>query len=573
MKSIRTNFVAFLVAAIFTMACVCPVSAQETEVSLISDVQTNSVTILGKLCDSAGVNYIVNIDEFSEDDVVFSEGNPPMDSRLFTTYQNGTIGSDAEHGHGEVIYYDPERFEPGRYNMYINYEGAAPQKLVFTIYDPAVAEAHVILLSTADRATFETALSSDGVLTDLGIYSGDIAASGAAAFGHAFDVRPEGGYDLHNIIESVNQIQADIYDGDALYYLKNSGVASVPASKTRLLGSAYTEYYPSLTATEKTALDTLLKSADYTSEPLAAVFEDMVITAKIKACDNKTDMMSTVLAFKGKLGISTGSGSFYAGIDTLNQPLVFDRMVNERAGFAKMADIAASYAEHAEDVYKNPPGSGDDGDGGGGGGGFGGGGGAGGGTQTSSGNLLNPGGAGIFNDIAGHFAKNDIIKLANLGIINGFADGSYRPYENVTRGQYAKLICTAFGFTGGYAQFADVPFDQWYAPYVNALAAQGIITGYDGYFYPEDNIKREDAALIINRVARIQAINAVNGAAISFADEASISPYAKEAVSELSRLGIMNGDGVSFHPLNLITRGEAAAVISRLYDMYAAKGV
>ena len=45
------------------------------------------------------------------------------------------------------------------------------------------------------------------------------------------------------------------------------------------------------------------------------------------------------------------------------------------------------------------------------------------------------------SDEISEYALESIRKLVATGIITGFEDGSYRPMENLTRAQAAKLIC------------------------------------------------------------------------------------------------------------------------------------
>jgi 5'-nucleotidase/2',3'-cyclic-nucleotide 2'-phosphodiesterase/3'-nucleotidase/5'-nucleotidase len=49
--------------------------------------------------------------------------------------------------------------------------------------------------------------------------------------------------------------------------------------------------------------------------------------------------------------------------------------------------------------------------------------------------------------------------LACLGIINGYPDGTFKPNNNVTRGQLAKIVSNAAGFSDNQStqMFQDVP--------------------------------------------------------------------------------------------------------------------
>lgn len=45
-----------------------------------------------------------------------------------------------------------------------------------------------------------------------------------------------------------------------------------------------------------------------------------------------------------------------------------------------------------------------------------------------------------FSDIAGHWAENSIQKLADMGIISGYDDGTFKPDQNITRGEVAAIV-------------------------------------------------------------------------------------------------------------------------------------
>ena len=100
-----------------------------------------------------------------------------------------------------------------------------------------------------------------------------------------------------------------------------------------------------------------------------------------------------------------------------------------------------------------------------------------------------------YSDVA---ADADAIKvLSGIGILDGFEDGTFRPEENVTRAQMAKIICHTLGY-GDLGKittkFSDVPENHWAAGYIDVAYNIGIIKGYgDGTFGPEDEITYEQA--------------------------------------------------------------------------------
>ncbi len=100
------------------------------------------------------------------------------------------------------------------------------------------------------------------------------------------------------------------------------------------------------------------------------------------------------------------------------------------------------------------------------------------------------------------WCNNAISTLSNMGIVDGFSDGTFRPYAKITRAQFAKIAVGFFETTRedyqGY--FTDVDIDAWYTEYVEAAARVGLIEGFnDGTFRPNTNITRAQACVIVNR--------------------------------------------------------------------------
>lgn len=100
-----------------------------------------------------------------------------------------------------------------------------------------------------------------------------------------------------------------------------------------------------------------------------------------------------------------------------------------------------------------------------------------------------------------------VYRLSDLGVINGYADGSFKPYDTVTRGQFAKMIVCAMdkeeeAKDEGYAsKFPDVKDGYWAVPYINYVASSGAIKGYaDGTFGAEKNITYAEGVTILLRI-------------------------------------------------------------------------
>ncbi|MFL5734598.1 MAG: S-layer homology domain-containing protein [Chloroflexia bacterium] len=88
------------------------------------------------------------------------------------------------------------------------------------------------------------------------------------------------------------------------------------------------------------------------------------------------------------------------------------------------------------------------------------------------------------------------------GIVSGYADGTFKPYNNVTRGQVAKVSVNAAGFedaSTGTPTFDDVPVDSAFYKYIETAYANGILSGYaDGTFQPGADATRGQAGKIVD---------------------------------------------------------------------------
>jgi hypothetical protein len=75
-----------------------------------------------------------------------------------------------------------------------------------------------------------------------------------------------------------------------------------------------------------------------------------------------------------------------------------------------------------------------------------------------------------------------IERLAGRGYISGYSDGTFRPYNDVTRGQLAKIVSESAGFNDPIAAtqqtFADVPANNAFWLFVERVYAHGVISGY-----------------------------------------------------------------------------------------------
>ena len=178
-----------------------------------------------------------------------------------------------------------------------------------------------------------------------------------------------------------------------------------------------------------------------------------------------------------------------------------------------------------------------------------------------------------FTDIQNHWAADNILFVASRGLLSGTSDTTFSPNTGMTRGMFV----TALGRLAGInpdsyktGKFTDVKADAYYAPYVNWAAQTGIVEGVTAItFAPDTNINREQMAVIMeNYAAKLGYTVPKTLEAVTFADNASISSWAKEAVKSMQQAGILAGKTNNrFDPAGTATRAEVATVLRRFVEI------
>lgn len=157
--------------------------------------------------------------------------------------------------------------------------------------------------------------------------------------------------------------------------------------------------------------------------------------------------------------------------------------------------------------------------------------------------------------------------LTHTPYINGYSDATFRPGAKVARSEVAKMVAVAeeLSLEGSRLNFPDVSGTLWYYSYIEAVAGKGYLTGYeDGTFRPENNMTRGEFASFLTKYAKIRGLEG-KGEAKIFTDVDSDSWY-YQSVTEAAALGLVSGysDG-SFRPLETVTRGEVVTMLNRVF--------
>lgn len=152
------------------------------------------------------------------------------------------------------------------------------------------------------------------------------------------------------------------------------------------------------------------------------------------------------------------------------------------------------------------------------------------------------------------------------GAISGYADGTFRPFNNTTRGQMTKIVVAAFGIpinTTGGPHFTDVATNNPFYAFIETAYNNGIVSGYsDNTFRWGNDVTRGQLSKIVVQAAII--VNhwvLINPTTPTFSDVPTNDPFYVYIETAYCH-GIISGysDG-TFRSGNNATRAQISKIV------------
>jgi hypothetical protein len=170
----------------------------------------------------------------------------------------------------------------------------------------------------------------------------------------------------------------------------------------------------------------------------------------------------------------------------------------------------------------------------------------------------------MFNDVTSKFwAKTEIEYLASRDIINGYPNGSFQPENKLSRAHAAVLLARAFKLDTTNVKdisLTDVPKTHPYYAQIAAVVGSGYMSGKgNGIFDPEGNLTRAQMAAILSSAYSLTGVYEKG-----FVD-VSTKHWASKQIQALAANGITTGypDG-TFKPGGTVTRVQYSAFLYRI---------
>jgi len=175
-----------------------------------------------------------------------------------------------------------------------------------------------------------------------------------------------------------------------------------------------------------------------------------------------------------------------------------------------------------------------------------------------------------FIDMGSHWADVTIGKLIELGVINGYGDGTFRPDNTITRAEFSTIVRKAFKYDEAEGNSFDDTSNHWAKNEVHTLVCSGVIdkAEYGDLYIPDKNITRLEMAKMIVRAVGLseQAVD-MAGNDTRFVDNAEIPTADRGYIIIASDNGIINGyPDLTFKPYGEATRAEASTMVINALD-------
>ncbi len=169
------------------------------------------------------------------------------------------------------------------------------------------------------------------------------------------------------------------------------------------------------------------------------------------------------------------------------------------------------------------------------------------------------------SDVGNHWANKQITEWVNKGLAQGYNNGTFRPENTITRAEFITLLNRAIGLIElGEVGFVDVLEENWFHHEVGKAIKSGYISGYqDNTMRPNNHISRQEVAVILSRLMKLDASN-IENVSNKFADKNSIPGWSRSAINSVVSNGLMDGyPDQTYRPDRFITRAEAVVVLDR----------
>ncbi|HEY9846727.1 MAG TPA: S-layer homology domain-containing protein [Candidatus Caenarcaniphilales bacterium] len=173
-----------------------------------------------------------------------------------------------------------------------------------------------------------------------------------------------------------------------------------------------------------------------------------------------------------------------------------------------------------------------------------------------------------FSDVPDDFwAAPFITALGARGVISGFRDGTFKPNQLVTRAEYATMLQEAFDRKNpvrNAVSFKDVPASYWAASAIQKAYTVGFLKGYPNNSYqPEEEIPRVQALVALANGLGLKPQDSPEQTLQAYEDATQVPRYAADEVAAATEAGLVVNypEPKTLNPNQRATRADVAGFI------------
>lgn|GEM_PF-2285190 len=194
----------------------------------------------------------------------------------------------------------------------------------------------------------------------------------------------------------------------------------------------------------------------------------------------------------------------------------------------------------------------------------------------------------IFRDVEAqgenYWARSAIYRMAEMSVIKGNEHGLFEPFSPVTREEVFAFIYRAVGKEAEAQRLANEYWNRvvlnepgntntrsWSDGYLIMAADDGLITrtemeaalktGYSGAFKKDEPAQRQEVAVWLAKVLKLEPVYSLQVCINSFSDGMEVDPLKRPYLEAILRENIMNGSGGCILPKNNILREQMAQIL------------
>lgn len=183
--------------------------------------------------------------------------------------------------------------------------------------------------------------------------------------------------------------------------------------------------------------------------------------------------------------------------------------------------------------------------------------------------LPNIASAAAYSDIAGHLDEKYVVGYSDLGLVNGYPDGTFRPDVTLTRAEatvlFGKLNLPAIN--GKQTDFRDIAKTDWFYNSVDTAVKSGLVSGYEDHtFQPQKTITRFEAIFMVSKLVKSEKQNTVQ---LPYGDRDNIPSWVNSAVRNLYAAGVIDTySGNRIAGNTPVTRSEMVKMLYKVLESY-----